>query len=159
MKNRVTRDSLDFLPFSPSACPPQSETYPGNKIGRAVSWIADEIIDSSRVDSSKRGIDFFFLSLSLSLPPFLSAPNFSRKLRKTLETVRVSEQFVDVYMFSRIHSLNFHRKFHWFCATQQVAFSFFEKKKIHLFSPLPPPLCSCSLFRFARAPRETAKRF
>lgn len=64
VKNRVTRDSLDFLPFSPSACPPQSRTYPGNKIGRAVSWIADEIIDSSRVDSSKRGIDFFSLSFS-----------------------------------------------------------------------------------------------
>lgn len=151
MKNRVTRDSLDFLPFSPSACPLQSETYPGNKIGRAVSWIADEIIDSSRVDSSKRGIDFFFLSLS---PPFLSAPNFSRKLRKTLETVRVSEQFVDVYMFSRIHSLNFHRKFHWFCATQQVAFSFFEKKK-SIYSPPSLPLfvparCSVSLARHGK---------
>ena len=154
MKNRVTRDSLDFLPFSPSACPPQSETYPGNKIGRAVSGIADEIIDSSRVDSSKRGIDFFFLSLSLSLPPFLSAPNFSQKLRKTLETVRVSEQFVDVYMFSRIHSLNFHRKFHWFCATQQVAFSFFEKKK-SIYSPPSLPLfvparCSVSLARHGK---------
>lgn len=154
MKNRVTRDSLDFLPFSPSACPPQSETYPGNKIGRAVSGIADEIIDSSRVDSSKRGIDFFFLSLSLSLPPFLSAPNFSRKLRKTLETVRVSEQFVDVYMFSRIHSLNFHRKFHWFCTTQQVAFSFFEKKK-SIYSPPSLPLfvparCSVSLARHGK---------
>lgn len=57
-------------------------------------------------------------------------------------------------MFSRIHSLNFHRKFHWFCATQQVAFSFFEKKK-SIYSPPSLPLfvparCSVSLARHGK---------
>lgn len=62
--------------------------------------------------------------------------------------MRVSEQFVDVYTFSRIHSLNFHRKFHWFCATQQVAFVL--EKNPSVLPLFVPARCSVSLARHGK---------
>lgn len=135
MKNRVTRDSLDFLPFSPSACPLQSETYPGNKIGRAVSGIADEIIDSSRVDSSKRGIDFF----SLSFSSFFGHQFFPKIAKNSRNCTGIGAIRRRVYVLANTF-VKFSPEIS--LVLRHATSSFFvlrKKKKIHLFSPPPSP--------------------
>lgn len=151
MKNRVTRDSLDFLPFSPSACPLQSETYPGNKIGRAVSGIADEIIDSSRVDSSKRGIDFF----SLSFSSFFGPQFFPKIAKNSRNCTGIGAIRRRVYVLANTF-VKFSPEIS--LVLRHATSSFFvlrKKKKKSIYSPPSLPLfvparCSVSLARHGK---------
>lgn len=134
-------------------CPLQSRTYPGNKIGfRDRGGIAGSRRDNLESPRNERRYRFFSFPFFFPLP-FLSAPNFSRKLRKLWKLCtgigairrRVYVLANTFVKFSPEISL-----------VLRHATSSFRSWKKSIYSP---PLCSCSLFRFARAPRETAKRF
>lgn len=137
-----------FPSLFPVRCPLQSGTYPGNKIGfRDRGGIAGSRRDNLESPRNERRYRFFSFPFFFSSPLSIG-PQFFPKIAKTLEIVRVSEQFVDVYTFSRIHSLNFHRKFHWFCATQQVAFVL--EKNPSILPLFVPARCSVSLARHGK---------
>lgn len=143
-----------FPSLFPVRCPLQSRTYPGNKIGfRDRGGIAGSRRDNLESPRNERRYRFFSFPFFFFPLPFLSAPNFSRKLRKLWKLCtgigairrRVYVLANTFVKFSPEISL----------VLRHATSSFRSWKK----SICSPPLCSCSLFRFARAPRETAKRF